>query len=203
MHAPIATSREELAAWAGARLLWVYRKLAVKEQTASKIAAPEYVAGETFCYLGKRYSLVLVDEQPEPLCFDGARFLLCRDARPADAHFRQWYIAAGKEWLPPRIQLLRRRTGPEPTRVVVRDLGYRWGSCGRDGALYLNWRVLQLPVRLVDYVLVHELCHLTEPSHNAEFWRALERALPDWQERKTELHRRTADLFWCVPAMQQ
>lgn len=202
MHAPIATSREDLAAWAGARLLWVHRKLAVKDETATKIAAPEYVAGETFCYLGKRYSLLLVDDQPEPLRFDGTRFILRRDACPADASFRKWYIAAGKEWLPPRIDMLRRRTGPAPTRVVVRDLGYRWGSCGRDGVLYLNWRLLQLPVRLVDYVLVHELCHLTEPSHNAVFWAALERALPDWQDRKMALHRGTASLFWCAPAMR-
>jgi hypothetical protein len=203
MHAPLATSDDELAAWAGTKLLWVHRKLALKEESTPKAPAPEYVTGETFSYLGRRYRLVLVDEQQAALDFDGARFLLRRDARPADAHFRQWYITVGKEWLARRIDLLRPRTGPAPTRVLVRDLGYRWGSCGRDGALYINWRVLQLPVRLVDYVLVHELCHLVEPSHNREFRRSLERALPDWQDRKAELDRSSADVFWCAPAMRQ
>jgi predicted metal-dependent hydrolase len=203
MHAPLATSPDELAAWAGNKLLWVHRKLALKDGLTPKALAPEYVTGETFSYLGRRYRLGLVDEQKAALDFDGTRFLLRRDARPADVHFRQWYIAAGREWLTRRIDLLRLRTGPAPTRVLVRDLGYRWGSCGRDGALYINWRVLQLPVRLVDYVLVHELCHLVEPNHNQEFWRSLERALPDWQDRKAELHRGTADLFWCAPAMRQ
>jgi hypothetical protein len=203
MHAPLATSDAELAAWAGAKLLWVHRKLALKEESTPKALAPEYVTGETFSYLGRRYRLVLVDAQQAALDFDGARFLLRRDARPADVHFRQWYIATGKDWLAKRIDLLRRRTGPAPTRVLVRDLGYRWGSCGRDGALYVNWRVLQLPVRLVDYVLVHELCHLVEPSHNRAFRQSLERALPDWQERKAELHRGSADLYWCVPTMRQ
>lgn len=203
MHAPMYTSREDLAAWAGPRLLWVHRKLAVKEQAASGITAPEYIAGETFAYLGKRYPLALVEKQPEALWFDGTRFLLRRDARPADAQFRQWYIAAGKAWLPPRIDLLRRRTGPAPSRVMVRDLGFRWGSCGRDGALYLNWRVLQYPVRLVDYVLVHELCHLSELSHNAAFRAALERAMPDWEERKDEMQRATAGVFWCMSGLTQ
>jgi predicted metal-dependent hydrolase len=203
MHAPLAMSREELATWAGTKLLWVQQKLAIKEESIPLAWVPEYVTGETFSYLGRRYRLALVDAQKTALEFDGTCFLLRRDARPADPYFRQWYIAAGKKWLPRRIGLLRRRTGPAPTQIVVRDLGYRWGSCGQDGALYINWRVLQLPVRLVDYVLIHELCHLVEPRHNQEFWQALERALPDWQDRKTELHRSTADIFWCVPRMQQ
>jgi predicted metal-dependent hydrolase len=78
---------------------------------------------------------------------------------------------------------------------------YRWGSCGRDGTIYLNWRVLQFPVRLVDYVLTHELCHLVEPSHNSEFQKALERALPDYEARKAELACCAADLFWCAARM--
>lgn len=142
-------------------------------------------------------------DQKDALCFDGTHFLLRRDARPADAHFRRWYIAAGKSWLPRRIELLHARTGPALARVVVRDLGFRWGSCGRDDTLSLNWRVLQFPIRVVDYVLVHELCHLVEPNHCPEFWRMLERALPDWRERKDELHCKAADIYWCAPEMTQ
>jgi predicted metal-dependent hydrolase len=82
---------------------------------------------------------------------------------------------------------------------MVRDLGYRWGSCGRNGTLYFNWRVLQLPVSVIDYVVVHELCHLVEPNHGLAFWSALERALPDWRDRKDDLHRRARDIYWCIP----
>ena len=105
--------------------------------------------------------------------------------------------------MPRRIDFLSSRTGPSPSCVVVRDLGFRWGSCGRNCTLYVNWRVMQLPVGVVDYVLLHELCHLLEPSHRPEFWRILERALPDWRERKEELYRRAADIYWCVPEMVQ
>ncbi len=201
LHTPLAAASDEIAAWARSKLLWVHRKLALKEAVAPRMRSPEYVTGESFAYLGRRHRLVLVTEQTEALHFDGARFLLRRDARPADVHFKRWYMSAGKEWLPQRVELLRSRTGPAPTRVIVRDLGFRWGSCGHNGALYLNWRLLQFPIRVVDYVLIHELCHLVEPSHRPEFWRLLERALPDWRERKEELHRSTADIFWCAPEM--
>ncbi len=201
LHTPLTAGGDEIAAWARSKLLWVHRKLALKKAIMLPVRSPEYVTGETFAYLGRRYRLLLVTEQPEALHFDGTRFLLRHDARPADAHFKRWYIAAGKAWLPQRVALLRSRTGPAPARVAVRELGFRWGSCGRDGALYLNWRLLQLPIRVVDYVVIHELCHLVEPSHRPEFWRMLERALSDWRERKEELHRGTADIFWCVPRM--
>lgn len=203
MHAPLATSQATLAQWAETRLLWIRQKLAIKESSTSGLRAPEYVTGEIFSYLGRRYRLVLVEAQRTPLAFDGEHFLLRRDARPADVHFRQWYLAAAREWLPQRIALLQPRAGRQPTRLVVRDLGFHWGSCGRDGGLYLDWRLLQLSTRLIDYVLIHELCHLIVPGHNREFWRALERALPDWKDREAELYRATADIFWCSPEMRR
>lgn len=77
--------------------------------------------------------------------------------------------------------------GATPSRIKVGDLGYRWGSCGKNGVIYFNWRLLQLPVRLVDYVIVHELAHLLQHNHTREFWRILDNALPDWRERKAAM----------------
>jgi len=186
-HVPAETTVAELSRWVGTKLLWVHRKLALKEQAAPKMRGPEYATGEAFCYLGRRYRLKLVEEQDTPLQFDGTRFLLRRDARPAEPHFRRWYIATGTEWLKRRVETLSARTASKPRRVEVRDLGFRWGSCGRDGVLFFNWRVLQLPVRLTDYVIAHELVHLREGHHGPAFWAALGRAMPDWQRRREVL----------------
>jgi len=79
------------------------------------------------------------------------------------------------------------RTGGNPKRISVRDLGFRWGSCGKNGVLYFNWKDLQLPVRLVDYVIAHELVHLCEGHHGLAFWQALSRAMPDWERREEAL----------------
>ena len=64
---------------------------------------------------------------------------------------------------------------------------FRWGSCGKNGVLFFNWKVLQLPVRLADYVIAHELVHLVEGHHGPAFWATLGRAMPDWQKRKEAL----------------
>ena len=186
-HVPAETSVEELSRWIRSKLLWVHRKLALKDDAAPKMRAPEYISGETFCYLGRRYKLKVLDRQDQPLEFDGARFTLRHDIRLAKPHFRRWYIATGSDWLKRRVEILSARTASQPKRVDVRDLGFRWGSCGKNGVLYFNWKVLQLPVRLVDYVIAHELIHLREGNHGPEFWEALSQAMPDWQKRKDEL----------------
>jgi predicted metal-dependent hydrolase len=193
VHAPAPITADALASWIKKKLLWVHRKLALKEEAAPKMRAPEYVSGEAFCYLGRRFKLKVVAQQEPPLLFDGTLFNLCHDARPAEVHFRRWYLDMGTEWLRRRVERLSQRTSRKPWQTEVRDLGFRWGSCGKSGAIYFNWKVLQLPVRLVDYIIMHELVHLSEGHHGPAFWEALDRAMPDWQKRKEALAGKAKD----------
>lgn len=78
----------------------------------------------------------------------------------------------------------------EAGEVRVLDLGFRWGSCGQGGAVNFHWAVILLPPRIVDYVIVHELVHLHERNHTPEFWRRVERAMPDFELRKAWLAQR-------------
>jgi predicted metal-dependent hydrolase len=188
IHAPENTIDHELTQWTRSKLLWVHRALARKEELAPKVRAPEFVSGENFSYLGRNYRLKIVREPAVPLHFDGKYFWLGVDARGgAEAHFRLWYIRTGRGWLRERTAALARKTGTEASRIEVRDLGFRWGSCGKNGILFFNWRLLQLPVRLIDYAIIHELVHLQEPHHSPEFWKAIDRALPAWRTLKDAL----------------
>ena len=202
VHAPESAATSELAGWVRSRLLWVHRKLADKQAFGPRVREPEYVTGESFRYLGRSHRLVIVAQQDEPLRRDGLRFLLRRDARQfAGEHFQDWYVAIGGEWIAKRVALLASRAGASPRKTAVRDLGFRWGSCGRSGVIHFNWKLLQLPVRLVDYVIAHELAHLREAHHRPEFWRILDTTLPDWRDRREELETRARDIYWCHEQM--
>jgi predicted metal-dependent hydrolase len=188
LHAPENTPEQELARWTRSKLLWVHRALARKEMLAPKVRAPEFVSGENFSYLGQNYRLKIVRDAAEPLRLDGNHFWLAEEARSeAEAHFRRWYIRTGRDWLHERTTVLARKTGIAASRIEVRELGFHWGSCGKNGVLFFNWRLLQLPVRLIDYIIVHELVHLQEPHHSPEFWQAIDRALPTWRQFKDAL----------------
>lgn len=188
IYAPQGAHPDELARLVRRKHLWLHGKLATKAEVSPPAKIPEFVSGESFSYLGRNYRLKDQQEQKAPLKFDGARFLLRRDSRPKAAeHFRRWYREIGTAWLQNRVNLLAGRVGPAPGVIKVRDLGFRWASCTRTGVVAFHWKALQLPVRLVDYIIIHELTHLLHPHHDAEFWACVDRALPDWRERKAEL----------------
>jgi predicted metal-dependent hydrolase len=202
VHAPEGEPTTRIEIWVRSKLLWVHRRLAAKERLASAWREPEFVTGESFGVLGRRYPLRIDPEQAEPVRFDGRNFCLSASAiSAARRHFRMWFIGTGRVWVRERVVLLSRKVGCRPVRADVRDLGYRWGSCGRNGVLYVNWRTIQLPVRLVDYVLVHELSHLIEPTHGPKFWKVIDRAMPDWRDRQEELDRKASEVFWCTAEM--
>ncbi len=168
----------------------IYTKLAQKELLFRPPKPKEYVSGETFYFLGRSYRLQVVKTLPmsgaiPPLRLQGGRFLLWIGERErASEHFVNWYIKEGTPWLRRRVDILAARLGIEPPSADIRELGFRWGSCGRKGQLSFHWRALLLPPRIVDYIVAHELVHLDEPHHSPEFWRRLERVMPDFFARK-------------------
>ena len=197
VHSPITASEAELQNWVEQKLLWVHQKLLRKEEYSQGTNRLEVVSGENIAYLGQNYRLKIVKKQSVPLRFDGQWFSLReRDRLEAPKHFQSWYQDTGTEWLKERVRLWEPKAGISASKITVSDLGFRWGSCGKNGSLYFNWRLLQLPVRLVDYVIVHEFIHLREHKHTLEFWRILGRVLPDWNERKEELSRKRAEMVW-------
>jgi len=187
VHKPTNADMAELTLWVETKLLWVHRKLAKQRETALIFRSPEYVSGESFSYLGKRYPLKIVNKLDQPLTFDGSRFYMLRDTRSAENHFRRWYLDEGSDWLKGRVNKLSMQAGAKPSKINIQDLGFRWGSCGKHDVVYFNWKILQLPPKLVDYIIMHELIHLTERNHSHSFWSALTRAMPDWKRRKDAL----------------
>jgi hypothetical protein len=198
VHSPETTSEAELYKWVERKLLWVHQKLLRKEVHNHGVYKLEMVSGESISYLGKNYRLKIIKKQSAPLHFDGQCFFIRENDRlDAPRHFQAWYQDAGAKWLNKRVQFWEPKVGKNASKIVVRDLGFRWGSCGKNGVLFFNWRLLQLRVSLVDYVVVHELVHLHERNHTHEFWKILERALPDWKDRKEELSWKQGEMQWC------
>ncbi|RPI07340.1 MAG: M48 family peptidase [Zetaproteobacteria bacterium] len=110
-------------------------------------------------------------------------------ADPAACRYslRRWLLREGQFHLPPRLASLSRGCGLPYARTTVRLARSRWGSCSRRGVISLNARLLLLPLALVDYVIVHELCHTREPNHSPAFWRLVERHCPTYTARRQEL----------------
>jgi predicted metal-dependent hydrolase len=194
--APSRATVERLNAVVRGKAFWVTQRLR-NASTGSSPPVREFVSGETFRYLGRQYRLrvvpgaadvdvtmergwlvVAVSEQHEAERSPAVRAALVR-----------WYRRHAGERLPERVEAWAKMFRiPMPT-VVIREQRRRWGSCNRAGEVRLNWRVIQAPVSLVDYVVAHELDHVVrgDDGHSPAFWAQLGRVMPDYDARRDRL----------------
>lgn len=166
---------------------WIYRNLAEWEDLNRTRVHREYVNGESFLYLGRHYRLQLVvsKDQEAPLVFLHNQFWLRRDAvEQAPEHFKQFYKIKLNKKLKERLKIYQPKMGVVPIDVKVMELQNRWGSCTAKGVINFHWKCAMLPTSVLDYVVVHELAHIENPSHNAAFWRAVEKVMPSCEEQK-------------------
>jgi len=189
--APSETTPEMLTAVVLEKQEWIYRKLARKEMLLGGPPPPkEYVPGEGFFYLGRSYRLRLTDtslEKPNapPLVLRRGWFEMARKEQiHAAQHFLAWYERHGQAWIARHTAALASRLGVSPKSVEVRALGNRWGACTPDEKLLFHWRVVLLPARAAEYVILHEIAHLHEPNHGPAFWKVMGQVMPDHLARK-------------------
>lgn len=94
------------------------------------------------------------------------------------------YRQAAREYFSSRVSFYAKILQVTFSSITIRNQKTRWGSCSSRGTLSFNWRLMLAPPRILDYVVVHELCHLIHMNHSADFWREVERILPDYKESR-------------------
>ena len=179
---------------------WIHKRLGEWRELNAARVAREYRNGEAFLYLGRGYRLSLVGGHDRDLVLRNGRFELRRglvlegDVAAARAAFRDFYVEKGQQRLAERTRYYAPKAGVEPVSVTVRELGRRWGSCSSSNGLSFHWKCVMAPLRVVDYIVVHELCHLHHRDHTAAFWNEVDKVLPGYRERKEWLRLNGAGL---------
>lgn len=188
--APKDCDREQIDEYVRSKSLWIYRKLAQREALGSRQPSKkEFVDGSCLWFLGDAHRLRIVDEMPDgknsqPLQLAGEWFLLHRDAVDnAKELFRRWYVEQGRPIVDRIVDLFRSRVAA-PAKIDIRDIGFRWGSCTKEGKVLISWRAIQLPMDALEYVVVHEMVHLLHHNHDDDFWHQLHKVMPDYEDRK-------------------
>ncbi|NOU34190.1 MAG: M48 family metallopeptidase [Polyangiaceae bacterium] len=204
LTAPRTVSLARLDGVVRQKAKWIVDRLR-RRSTVPPPRARELVSGEGFRYLGRQYRLRLLQgdpvrgialrggwlELPVPLDLDGAH-----QTAYARAALIDWYVARARERLRPWAAAWAERAQVDFHDVIVADQAKRWGSCSKGGVLRFNWRIIQAPRSLVDYVLAHEITHIRHEHHGAEFWAALGRIMPDYEDRRERLRTLGTELVW-------
>ena len=154
------------------------------EQKASERTAKEFVDGEQFLYMGKYYSLQIHISEARTIDFKDAFIVNARNKEVVKNLLFEWYNQQAIEVLIPRIKYFAEHLGVKRKRINITSAKYTWGSCTPAGTLNFNWRIVKAPSEVMDYIVVHELAHLREHNHSAEFWNIVAVQLPQYEDAK-------------------
>lgn len=192
--APEGSALESIEALVHKRGGWILKQQQELERYPEPQPERDYVSGESCAYLGRRYRLKVL-ESPKDIVKPTRGWLHVYAQNNNPARIKRlvegWYRSRARQIFAKRLEicyLRARHLGiPYPT-LSIRTMEARWGSCPGPGRILLNTRLVQTPVACIDYVILHELCHLAEPNHTARFYELLSRMLPDWQKRREQLN---------------
>jgi predicted metal-dependent hydrolase len=194
VDAPDVASEQQIRASVARRARWIYRHLVAIRLRRAQVFSREYVSGETVLYLGRRYRLKVIAEQGTPagVKLRGGYFeVLAPTSSPKAvmATIDHWYRERALSFFLDRLNAISESLVwvRETPAVRLRTMNVRWGSCSPAGRLTLNPNLVKLPRECVDYVLLHELCHLKEHNHGKKFYRLLDAHLPDWRRIKDRM----------------
>lgn len=167
---------------------WIKNKIYL-HRDAQPNTTKEFVSGESFAYLGRNYRLKVVDGHFKPVKLVQGRLVITVPNPKEYPHMVRnalvrWYKQHAELKLNEKIKRYAAIVGVEPESVGIKNFKSRWGSCSAKGHIDFNWKIIMAPNRMVDYVVIHELCHLKHHDHSPKFWKEVERVVPDYQACK-------------------
>jgi len=195
-RAPLDHSIVEVRAKLEKRASWMIQQLEYFDQYHPIMPDRQYISGETYYYLGRQYRLKVLSGSENDVKLIGKYFLLST-TRPENLERKQqilqdWYNRHAKVFIQNRAELFVDRLielGAKTPEIKYRRMNKRWGSCTPSGVITFNTELIKAPTHCIDYVVLHELCHLIHEGHNAKFYHLLDVLMPDWKKRKERLEK--------------
>ncbi|MCP4547424.1 MAG: M48 family metallopeptidase [bacterium] len=191
--------------------IWLRRKLTAWSQWEREHPPLKFVDGDLLPLLGELWTLMVREDElckrpsvrrDKRLGGPGSIMLRLPAGLPAQrkrelaaSSLDSWYRRLARQLIEARILHWQGVVGRKPKAVTIRDTRTRWGSCSSTGTLSFCWRILLARPEVLDYVVVHELCHLVQPNHSREFWNLLASIIPDYQEERTWLRDHGQELY--------
>lgn len=187
--APWRASQSRIDALLGSHARWIASKLA--EWQARRPRPFVWQAGATVMALGEPLTLA-IDTAGKTTTRHGNRLCVAAGADDPEALGRDvvaWLRSTAQAWFEERAAYFAQALQVNTPTIRLSNAKTRWGTCHPAGRVHLNWRLIQAPPALIDYVVVHELAHLREPNHSPRFWRWVASVIPDYKERRLSLRR--------------
>lgn len=193
VRAPLDTPFERVLELIRKRAPWILKQQSYFLSFEPLTPERKYVSGETHLYLGRQYRLKIFDATLDKVKLKGGFIEVhTRNRSKTKELVLEWYKKHAEEKFreiaDPWIELFK-KYGVEPSQVVIKQMDMRWGSCTPKGKIILNTELIKAPKGCIEYVIVHELCHLIHHNHSAAFFELQTKEMVDWVKWKERLER--------------
>ena len=187
VRAPLKMAKQDIDRFVASRERWIADKLAITSERAEKRESFTLNYGSELAYCGRQYPIEA--KEGNSIGFDGERFYMPSGLTPEEikAGSVHVYRMLAKRDLTNRTVSYARMMAVDPAAVKISDARTRWGSCSGKKSINYSWRLVMADEDIIDYIVVHELAHLTEMNHSERFWKIVESILPDYSERRARL----------------
>lgn len=190
LRTPFSTPLNEMETLLRKKSLWISKK--VKEQTNPEITIKRafYNNNSTLPYLGKNYPLTVIASESlskykskEYLTFSNENFAIYSDRKNVRKVYEKWLFEQGPQVFSPLITKYSNIIGVSPKKILLKNLSSRWGSATFSRVINLNIHLLKAPTDVIEYVIIHELCHLLEHNHSSRFWKLVSNHMANYKTK--------------------
>ncbi len=198
--APLKIPRPEIERILFSKSSWIIQKIHQYQQLVENPVNKSISHGATLLYQGFPHILIFENAEvhtPVVLLESGTIRLLHRaqQINLIPELLKTWYKQQAATLLAEHTAEWSRKTGLKPKHIVIKEQKTRWGSCSSLGNINFNWRIIMAPSDVMDYLIVHELCHLKVPNHSHDFWKLVAFFLPNFKDSRDWLKRNGGLLF--------
>lgn len=198
VFAPLNTDLSVIENYLQAKRKWIEKQQKAFQTYLPATPPRQYIGGETFLYLGKQYMLKIETAITEEVKLYQGRLVvktLNSDTTYIKKLLQQWYVARAtilfNKLFEQQFCLLKRYELQKPI-LQIKKMEKRWGSCTPQQKIILNTELIKAPIACINYVILHELCHLVHHNHSQAFYQLLNQFMPDWQKYKQLLETKMA-----------
>jgi len=203
--APRYSSEKDVRSFIDERASWIMEKLKEARVRQARLQKKRYRDGNSFLFLGKAYPLQVQETEAKraKIGFSGQQWHIWiprgKEGKEKEQAVRtqllKWYRHEAMEIFGGRVFHFSRILKIEPRQVSIRGQKRIWGSCDHHKqVINLNWHLVMAPLAVIDYVVVHELCHIFHPNHSQRFWKKVEKVMPDFRPRRKWLKDQEPDM---------
>jgi hypothetical protein len=193
IRTPLNKNLSEIRRIVSDKASWIIKKQKEYKEAIPQIIKPTFEEGSTLPYLGRNYPLRILKENHSENnidLIDGEFIIRIKSSKETTDSktvikklYEGWLIQNAQSLFKHKVEEYSEKLGVQPDKVNLKNLKNRWGSMTKEGSLNLNINVLKAPEDIIDYIILHELCHLKIKEHSHHYWDYLRRYMPDYQQK--------------------